>query len=171
MVSKGAQNLLVNLGIVVLVIVVIYVVIIRNPKALDWLKGIGSRIGAAKVGAASVGDTVPGPNVYPVVASISPAGNTRCNTAGGGDGEDSFRDNVSFLCNHETTWFVKPGSSGGIESCSDLSKMGSHGGSSDPTALISFRQIPLVVKGENGEAKGHMVVMEMFQVLLRDLLH
>ena len=51
MVSKGTQDLLVNLGIVVLVIVVIYVVIIRNPNALNWLKGIGSKTGAAKVGA------------------------------------------------------------------------------------------------------------------------
>ena len=67
MASKGTQNLLINLGIVVLVIVIIYVVIIRNPKALDWLKGTGRKTGAAVVGAATIGQTVPGPNVYPVV--------------------------------------------------------------------------------------------------------
>lgn len=51
MVSKGNQDLLVNIGIVVLVIVVIYVVIIRNPNALNWLKGPGKKTGAAIVGA------------------------------------------------------------------------------------------------------------------------
>lgn len=68
MVKKGNQDLLINIGIVVLVIVVIYVVIIRNPNALNWLKGTGRKTGAVRVGAVagqavglvtSAGATVP----------------------------------------------------------------------------------------------------------------
>ncbi|MGC1134219.1 MAG: hypothetical protein WA941_15440 [Nitrososphaeraceae archaeon] len=54
-------DILVTLGVVVIAIVVIYVVIIRNPKALEWLKGLGT----SKTGAAAVEGTVAGDNAYP----------------------------------------------------------------------------------------------------------
>lgn len=58
--------------------------------------------------------------------------------------DTSHRDNISFPCDRfcarETTWFFIPGTGGGGGCCGEdvTVKMGSHGGSSDETALISF---------------------------------
>lgn len=124
MVSRGTSDLLVNLGIVVLVIVVIYFVIIRNPNALNWLKG-------SKVGAAAIGATVPGPNVYPVVGPALTNGIITIRSSG-----TSFRDNQGYdcsKCNRESTWFFNAGGSGDVSI-----KMGAHGDESDATSLIQY---------------------------------
>ena len=122
--------------LVIFMIGIIAIIVILKNKNLF-------RFGSVMAGAA-VGATVPGPNIYPVVRDIPRSGGFGLSIANSGT---SFRDNVSFPCGNcarETTWFFIPGTGGGGGSTGEdvTVKMGSHGGESDKTSLISFGGIP-----------------------------
>ena len=106
MVSKGNQNLLINLGIVVLAIVIIYVVIIRNPNALNWLKGPGKKTGAVQVGS----NTATGWNVYQKTGESSTSPEHRVDQEIGCSGCDALsqRDNHTVTAtNYEATAIIQ----------------------------------------------------------------
>jgi hypothetical protein len=148
--SPDTTNFIVKIVFVILAIAILYILVRRHPGFIDWLKGL---TGGSFVGAAAIGASVPGPNIYTNLGDIPRSGPFGLSEASGGT---SFRDNVSFPCDkcaRETTWFVVPGNPG--EGGMDLSiKMGSHGGGNDNGALISFSQIPIGGSGGKWACEG-----------------
>ena len=135
--------------IVPLIIIVIGIVVVLYILKNKSLFKFGSVMAGAVEDA--IGETVTGPNIYTNLGDVPRSGPFGLSVANDGT---SFRDNVSFPCDkcaRETTWFFIPGTGGGGGSTGeDLTvKMGSHGESSDQTALIGFGSIPL--GGSGGE--------------------
>jgi hypothetical protein len=124
--NGGGTSPLVLLSIVIFIVGLAYFIFIKNPQLLNRLLGKGSGF----VGiTATVGETKPGPNIYPSLGDIQRSGAFGWNIANDGT---SFRDNVSFPCDkcaRETTWFFTPGTGGGGGSTGEdvTVKMGSHG--------------------------------------------
>jgi hypothetical protein len=141
-VDKRTSNLLISVGVILFAIIIIYIVIIRNPKLLDFLKNLTSRWApSVRVVAVrdptdpQIGESVPGPNVYPVVGGSIATADSKMTIRSSGT---SFRDNQGFdcsKCNREATWIFNTGEGG------DWSiRMGSHGGGSGNGSLIEWTQ-------------------------------
>ena len=98
MAKKGLAGVPIVPLIMILIGIVVVLYILKNKNLF--------RFASPVTAGAAIGATVPGPNVYPVVAQITLPGEYGLSTASGGDGEPSYRDNITFdcsKCNRETT--------------------------------------------------------------------